>query len=119
MGDGAGDRGSPGTGDDDMSRGSGRVGVWLSVGLGSAILAVGSWLIRRRLHHMHNLCCRQNRVIARCLHQLGARICGSWLYGRMVSATSASDEAVLLGALCAMAAGRTVTEELGEQKPSS
>ena len=119
MGDGAGDHGSPGTGDGDVGQGIGRVDVWLLVGLGFAILGVGGWLIQRRLHHMHNLRCRQHRVIARCLRQLGARICGSWLYERVVSATSASDEAVLLGALCAMATGRTVTEELGEQKPAS
>ena len=83
-------------------------------GLGFAALGVGCWFFRR-LHHMHKLCSRQNRVIAWCLHQLGA-LCGSWLYERVVS-YSASDEAVLLGALCAMATGRTVTEELGERRP--
>lgn len=116
MGDGAGDHGSPGTGDGNGGEGSGRIraGELLVGGLGSAILGVGCWFIRRRLHHMHNLCCRQNRMFARCVHQLGTRICGSWLYKRVVGATSASDEAVLLGALCAMATGRTVTEELGK-----
>lgn len=110
MGDGAGDHSTG-----DSGEGSGKVGVLLLGGLGVAILGVGCLFIRRRLHHMHNLCCRQNRVIAWCLHQIRTRICGSWLYERVVSATSASDEAVLLGALCAMATGRTVTEELGER----
>ena len=114
-GDGFGDHRSSGTGDD--GQGSGMVEVLLFGGLGFAILGVGCWVFRRRLHHMQNLCNRQNRAIAWCLTQLRAHVCGSWVYDRVVSATSASDEAVLLGALCAMATGRTVTEELGERRP--
>lgn len=111
IGDGAGVHGAPG-----RSNGGEGSGPLLFGGLGLVIIGVACWFFRRRLHH---LCCRHNRVVARCLHQLGVCSCGSWLYERVARATSATDEAVLLGALCAMATGRTVTEELGERKTSS
>ena len=114
MGDGTGVHGPP-----RRSSGDGGSGPVLFCALGLVVVGVACWFIRRRLHHMHNLCCRHNRVTARCLHQLGVCNCGSWLYERVARATSATDEAVLLGALCAMATGRTVTEELGERKTSS
>ena len=65
------------------------------------------WLCRRRVHLKKHLA-HGKTPLHRC-----ARTCCSWTYDRLLGPQALTDEAVLLGALAAMAAGRTATEALG------
>lgn len=102
-------RGNGGDGQDDST------GATLWIVLGCVVLGLACWFTRRRLHQMHNLCFRQIWNVKRFLHWLHTWMCGTWLSERLVNATWASNETVLLASLCAMATGRTITEELGER----
>lgn len=112
LGDGeeGGHHGAGGGGGADGSGGSdGHGKLWAG---GLMAVCVGCWHVRRRLHHIHNHCCRPHRALSRCWLRCGPAW-GGWLLERLLGAVSLTDEAVLLGALGAMTMGRTVTELLG------